>query len=89
MDWRVLATTFGMVFLAELGDKTQLAALAMTAKSRAPWAVFLGAAGALVLATLLGVTVGQTLTRAIPASYIQKAAALLFLAMGAFMLFSK
>lgn len=88
MDWRILVTTFGMVFLAELGDKTQLAALAMAAKSRAPVAVFLGAAGALVLATFLGVSLGQAVTRVIPASYIQRAAAVLFLAVGTFMLFS-
>lgn len=89
MDWRVLATTFGIVFLAELGDKTQLAALSMAARSRQPLAVFLGAAGALVLATLLGVALGHATTRAIPAPYLQKAAAVLFLAIGAFMLLSR
>ncbi len=36
MDWRILATTFGLIFLAELGDKTQLAAMAMAAESKAP-----------------------------------------------------
>ena len=88
MDWRILVTTFGMVFLAELGDKTQLAAFAMAAKSRNPVAVFLGAAGALVLATLLGVSLGQAVTSVVPASYIQRAAAILFLAIGTLMLFS-
>ena len=88
LDWRVLVTTFGMVFLAELGDKTQLAALAMTAKSRAPVAVFLGAAGALVLATFLGVSLGQAVTRMVPASYIHRAAAILFLAIGTLMFLS-
>ena len=88
MDWRILMTTFGMVFLAELGDKTQLAAFAMAAKSRAPVAVFLGAAGALVLATLLGVSLGQAVTSMVPPSYIQRAAAVLFLAIGILMLFS-
>jgi len=89
VDWRILATTFGMVFLAELGDKTQLTALCMTARSRQPLAVFLGAAGALVVATLLGVALGQAITRVIPAPFLQKAAAVLFLVIGAFMLFSK
>jgi putative Ca2+/H+ antiporter (TMEM165/GDT1 family) len=88
LDWRVLATTFAMVFLAELGDKTQLAALAMTARSRSPVAVFLGAVGALVLATFLGVALGQGVSRLVPPHYIQRAAAISFLAIGAFMLLS-
>ena len=88
MDWRVLVTTFGVVFLAELGDKTQLAALVMAARSRAPLAVFLGAVGALVLATLLGVTLGQVMTRIVPAHYVQRAAAILFLIVGTYMLLS-
>ena len=58
MDWRVLASTFGLIFLAELGDKTQLAAIAMSAESRSPIAVFVGAVLALALVTLIGVAVG-------------------------------
>ena len=41
MDWRVLLTTFGIIFLAEMGDKTQLAAMTMAAQTKKPWAVFL------------------------------------------------
>lgn len=88
MDWRVFATAFGVVFLAELGDKTQLAALAMAARSQAPAAVFLGAVGALILATLLGVILGQAMASAVPAHYVQRAAAVLFLAIGTYMLLS-
>lgn len=88
MDWRVQATTLGVIFLAELGDKTQLSALAMAGRSRAPVAVFLGAVGALILATLLSVTLGEAITRVIPAAHIQRASAVLFLAVGAFMLVS-
>jgi len=47
MDWRVLLTTFGVIFLAEMGDKTQLAAMTMSAQSKRPWAVFIGASLAL------------------------------------------
>ena len=43
MDWNVLLSTFGLVFVAELGDKTQLAVVTQTCKYRRPWAVFLGA----------------------------------------------
>ena len=43
MDWRVILTTFGVIFLAELGDKTQLAAMTLAAQTRRPWAVLIGA----------------------------------------------
>lgn len=82
MDWRVFFTTFGLIFLAELGDKTQLAAIAMAVKSRSPLAVFLGAVLALAAVTLIGVLFGEALTRVVPATYIHKAAGILFLAVG-------
>ncbi|MBW1992085.1 MAG: TMEM165/GDT1 family protein [Deltaproteobacteria bacterium] len=63
MNWQIFWLTFGTIFLAEMGDKTQLAALTMTADTRAPVAVFLGASLALCLATLLGVALGGLLTR--------------------------
>ncbi len=88
MDWRVVVTTFGLIFLAELGDKTQLAAIAMAAESQTPLAVFLGALAALALVTLLGVAIGGTLTRVIPAQYIRMGAGALFIVVGAFMLIS-
>ena len=47
MDWRVFLTTFGVIFLAEMGDKTQLAAMTMSAQTKKPWAVFIGSALAL------------------------------------------
>ena len=86
MDWRVLASTFGLIFLAELGDKTQLAAIAMSAESKSPVAVFAGAVLALALVTLIGVAFGSTLTRVIPARYIRMAAGALFVVVGLFML---
>lgn len=86
MDWRILASTFGLIFLAELGDKTQLAAIALSAESESPVAVFVGAVLALGLVTLIGVTIGGTVTRVIPARYIRMAAGALFIALGAFML---
>lgn len=86
MDWRILASTFGLIFLAELGDKTQLAAIAMSAESKSPLAVFLGAVLALALVTLIGVAIGGTLTRVIPARYIRMAAGGLFVIIGILML---
>ena len=86
VDWRILASTFGLIFLAELGDKTQLAAIALSAESKAPLAVFLGAVLALALVTLIGVAIGGTLTRVIPARYIRMAAGGLFVIIGILML---
>jgi putative Ca2+/H+ antiporter (TMEM165/GDT1 family) len=86
VDWKILASTFGVIFLAELGDKTQLAAIAMSAESRAPLAVFLGAVLALALVTLFAVAIGGTLTRVIPARYIRMVAGGLFVIIGILML---
>lgn len=58
--------TFVTVFLAELGDKTQLAAMTATAKSGALWTVFAAASAALICATALGVMVGGALFRYVP-----------------------
>lgn len=87
MDWRVALSTFALLFIAELGDKTQLAVINMTAKHRAPWPVFIGAVLALSLVTAIGVALGEGLTRLVPAHILQKAAALLFVCMGALMWF--
>jgi putative Ca2+/H+ antiporter (TMEM165/GDT1 family) len=82
LNWKVLWTTFGLIFLAELGDKTQLTTMALAAQSKSPAAVFLGAAGALAVSSLLGVLLGGVITRVIPASYIQVASGLMFILLG-------
>ncbi len=64
---QTILTTFGLIFLAELGDKTQLAVLAMASRTN-PWAVFIGAGAALLASTVLAVVLGCTLSRLIPAS---------------------
>src|SRR5436190_11904547 len=63
MDWKTLASTFGAIFVAELGDKTQLAALSMSAGSRAKWAVFAGSALALITTSAIAVLAGSGVTR--------------------------
>jgi putative Ca2+/H+ antiporter (TMEM165/GDT1 family) len=89
MDWQIFWVTFGTVFLAEMGDKTQLAALAMTAETRVPFVVFFGASAALCLATLLGVVFGALITQWIPQSLIKKAAGLAFIIVGGLILWGK
>ena len=88
-DWRIVATTFGLLFLAELGDKTQLSTILMTAKTGKPLYVFLGAATALVVVTLLGVVFGVAVTKIIPPYYLQKGAAVLFVLIGLLMFFGR
>lgn len=87
MDWRMLISTFGLLFLAELGDKTQLAVIAQTCKTDRPWAVFLGATLALTVVTGLAVLVGQSLTLVLPQQVLRKAAAASFVVMGALVWF--
>ena len=73
---------FITVFLAELGDKTQLSTLLMTAESQAPWIIFLGAAAALITTSLFGVIIGQWLARRVSEATLNTVtgASLLFIA---------
>ncbi|KIX12481.1 TMEM165/GDT1 family protein [Dethiosulfatarculus sandiegensis] len=87
MDWKVLFTTFGMIFLAELGDKTQLATFCFAADCKSRWAVFLGSAGALVLTSALAVLLGQVADQFVPAKYLKIGAGVLFIIMGVWMVF--
>jgi len=87
MDVKVLLMTFGMIFLAELGDKTQLATLSFAAESKSRLAVFIGSAGALVLTSLLAVLLGSGISRVVPTNYIKIAAGVLFVFLGLWMIF--
>jgi len=86
MDWKIVGSTFAMIFLAELGDKTQLAIFSFAAGSRSPLAVMLGAGGALLLTTLLAVLVGSTVGRLVPADVMRYVAGGLFILFGALMI---
>ncbi|HKS15782.1 MAG TPA: TMEM165/GDT1 family protein [Planctomycetota bacterium] len=86
MDWKLAAWTFGIVFLAELGDKTQLAVFALTGKTGRPLSVLAGAAAALVVVTFLGVVLGGAIKKFLPERIMDFASAVLFLAVGAFLL---
>lgn len=82
MNWNALLSTFGLIFVAELGDKTQLAVVTQVCKHQRPWAVFLGASLALTMVTALGVAGGQALGRMIPELTLQAVSSLAFVAMG-------
>jgi Ca2+/H+ antiporter, TMEM165/GDT1 family len=85
IDRAVVLTAFASLFVAEMGDKTQLAVLTLTASSRKPASVFLGAVLALAAVTAVGVLVGEGVGRAIPEAYLKKAASLLFVGIGVWM----
>jgi putative Ca2+/H+ antiporter (TMEM165/GDT1 family) len=89
MDWKIFWTAFLTLFLAELGDKTQLAVITMTAKTESKLSVFLGASVALVLVSLLGVLVGGMLSQYIPTEWLQRIVAAAFIIIGVLMLFGK
>lgn len=89
MDWRVFMTTFGVIFLAEMGDKTQLAAMTMAAQTKRPWAVLIAASLALACVSAVGVAVGSVLSDYLPLEWIKRVAALSFIAIGVLILLGK
>jgi putative Ca2+/H+ antiporter (TMEM165/GDT1 family) len=75
-------STATTVFLAELGDKTQLAALLLSAQSGRPLVVFVGASLALISSSLVGVLLGRGLSRLMEPRQLERAAGVLMVAMG-------
>ncbi|HVO25235.1 MAG TPA: TMEM165/GDT1 family protein [Candidatus Margulisiibacteriota bacterium] len=82
MDWRLVVSTFSAIILAEIGDKTQIAVLTLTASSNRPLSVFVGASVALVSGTLMGVIIGVPIAEVLPIAYLRKAGACVFIAIG-------
>ncbi len=78
----VLLTTFTTVFLAELGDKTQIATLLLSAQSGKPMEVFIGAALALICSSLVGVFVGQWLASNLKPERFEYMAGVLMIGLG-------
>ena len=89
MDFRVLLTTFVIIFLAEMGDKTQLAAMTMSAQTKKPWAVFIGSSLALAAVSALGVVVGSVIGEYVPLEWVKRVAAVAFIIIGVLMLAGK
>ncbi len=82
MDVALVSSTFLTILLAELGDKTQLATMALGSSSGRPLMVFLGSTTALLLASLLGVMVGESLASMAPPAWLHLAAGIGFLIQG-------
>ncbi len=83
MNWSLLFSTYGLIFIAELGDKTQLAVMTQTCKYRSPLPVLIGGSLALTLVSAVGVVGGQVAGRLIPAEVVRAVAAAAFVIMGA------
>ena len=89
MDWKVFLTVFGAVFVAELGDKTQLATMLFaTDRDVSKYTVFFAASAALVVASGLGVLAGSLLAEFINPKFLHYAAGVGFIAIGAFTLYN-
>lgn len=88
MDWKLLATVFASVFIAELADKTQLLTLLFAAdKAVSKWVVFLGSASALVLSSAIGVLAGALLSQFINVKTMSIIAGCGFILIGAWTLY--
>jgi putative Ca2+/H+ antiporter (TMEM165/GDT1 family) len=83
-----ILTSFSMVTLMELGDKTQLAVIALTAKAGGSFLIFLGASLAFLVVTGIGVTIGAAVQKVVPMRYIRIGAAIVFIIFGALFLLS-
>jgi putative Ca2+/H+ antiporter (TMEM165/GDT1 family) len=89
MDWQLLGLSFITVFLSELGDKSQLAAIALGSSCNSPRAVFFGTASALLLASLIGVAIGSCTAEVLPERLVKAIAAIGFAVMGLRLLWPK
>ncbi|NLJ33161.1 MAG: TMEM165/GDT1 family protein [Firmicutes bacterium] len=89
MVWRAFFTTFGLVFLAELGDKTQLTTMLMAAQSKLVWPVFFGSVLALACSSFICVVAGSVIMRYIAPQHIRLGAGVAFLLIGALLLVGK
>jgi putative Ca2+/H+ antiporter (TMEM165/GDT1 family) len=87
MDWKVLSTVFASVFIAELGDKTQLATMLFASdKEISKLTVFAGASAALIVASAIGVLAGSAISSYVSEKYLHYLAGIGFVAIGVWIL---
>ena len=88
MDWKIFLTIFVSVFIAELGDKTQLATMLFAAdKEVSKYTVFFAASAALIVASAIGVLAGSLLSGYINEKYLHYVAGIGFIAIGSYTLY--
>ena len=89
MDWKVFLTIFAAVFIAELGDKTQLATMLFAAdKEVSKWTVFFAASAALVVAAAMGVLAGSLLSQYMDPRWLSWIAGVGFILIGIYTLYA-
>lgn len=81
-SWKLVAMTFLIVFVAEMGDLTQIVIANLSARTRDALSVFVGAVIAFALTSAFGVTVGRTITRFLPLSVVRKVSAAILVGLG-------
>lgn len=89
MDWKLFIATFGTIFLAEIGDKTQFAAIAASSQSKSFWEILVAVVLALSLAGTIGVIVGKGLSQVLDPSWMKYFSGGLFLAVGLWIILKK
>ena len=89
MDWKTFCSTFAAVFIAELGDKTQLATLSFASESPSRWSVFAGSALALATTSAIAVLAGAAVGRVASPTTLRRLAGVVFVVLGLFFLFSR
>ncbi len=89
MDWKLFATTFAAIFVAEMGDKTQLATLSAAAGGSSRLVVFAGSALAPVATSAIAVVAGEGVTRFVSPVWLRRAAGVVFLLLGVLYLATK
>ena len=85
--YKIIISTFILIFLAELGDKTQLTTMMLSAESSSRIGVLIGSSIALVCSSVFGVILGSLINKYIPAAFVQTASAIAFIIIGILMLF--
>lgn len=89
MDIKLFASTFLLIFLAELGDKTQLAVVALSAKEKSPLTLFVSAIFGFAMATVIAIVVGTLGAKFVSTVVIEKIAAVAFIVVGILIFFNK
>jgi len=89
MDWKLLISTFASIFVAEIGDKTQLATLSLAAGGKSRLSVFVGSALALCATSAIAVVAGEGVSRLIPPIWLRRIAGAVFIAMGLLFLLAR
>ena len=89
MDWKLLLSTFVSIFVAEIGDKTQLATLSLAAGGKSRLMVFAGSALALCATSAIAVLAGEGISRLIPPIWLKRIAGAVFIVLGALFLLTR